>query len=73
MSSGGEAGAYAHCGLGTSPRGRCHPSCMPQVASPQEGYAAIQMRYSTQGVPGSRSRDGAGPDVLSHPQQSHLE
>ena len=46
MSSGGKAGAYAHCGLGTSPRGGCHPSCMPQVALPQEGYAAIQTRYS---------------------------
>ena len=41
MSSGDEAGAYAHGGLGTSPRGGCHPSYMPQVASPQEGYATI--------------------------------
>ena len=73
MSLGGEAGAYAHCGLGTSPRGGCCPSCMPQVASPQEGYAATQMRYSPQRVPGSRSRDGAGQDVLPHLQQSHLE
>ena len=73
MSSSSEAGAYARCGLGTSPRGRCHPSCMPQVASPQEGYAAIQTRYSPQGVPGSRSGDRAGQDVLPHPQQSHLE
>ena len=31
------------------------------------------MRYSPQGVPGSRSRDGAGQDVLPHPQQSRLE
>ena len=73
MSSGGEAGAYAYCGLGASPRGGCRPSCMPQVASPQEGYAATQMRCSPQGVPGSRSRDGTGQDVLSHPQRSRLE
>ena len=42
VSSGSEAGAYiARCGLGTSPRGGCCPSCMLQVASPKEGYAAI--------------------------------
>ena len=73
MSSGGKAGAYTYCGLGASPRGGCHPSCMPQMASPQEGYAAIKTRYSPQGVPGSRSRDGTGQDVLPHPQQPHLE
>ena len=55
MSSGGEAGAYACCGLGTSPEGRCCPSWMLQVASPQEGHAAIRARYSPQGVPGSGS------------------
>ena len=55
MSSVSKAGAYAGCGLGTIPRGGCHPSCMPQVASPQEGYATIYMRYSPQGVPGGRS------------------
>ena len=73
MSSGSKAGAYARCGLGTSPRDRCCPSCMLQVALPQEGHAAIQMRYSPQGVPVSRSQDRAGQDVLPHPQQSHLE
>ena len=72
-SSGGEAGTYAHCGLVTSPRGRCRPSWMLQVALSQEGHAAIQVRYSPQGVPGSRSRDGAGQGVLLHPQQSHPE
>ena len=71
MSSGGEAGAYGHCGLGTSPGGGCHPSWMPQVASPQEGHAAIQARYSPQAVPGSRSRDGTGQDVFPYSQQSH--
>ena len=73
MGSGGEAGAYARCGLGTSPRGRCRPCCMLQVASPQEGYATTQMRHSPQGVPRSRSQDGAGQDVLPHMQQPHLE
>ena len=29
--------------------------------------------YSPQGVPGSRSRDGVGQDILPHPQQSCLE
>ena len=70
MSSGGEAGAYAHCGLGTSPGSECCPSWMPQVASPQEGHATIQARYSPQGVPGSGSQDGTGQDVLLHLQQS---
>ena len=70
MSSGGEAGAYARGGLGTSPGGRCHPGWMLQVALPQEGHAAIQVRYSPQGVPGSRSRDGTGHDVFPYSQQS---
>ena len=73
MSSGGKAEAYARCVLGTSPRGRCRPSCVLQVALPQEGYATTQTRYPPQGVPGSRSRDAAGQDVLLHPQQSRLE
>ena len=70
MSSGGEAGAYACCGLETGPGGRCCPSRMPQVTLPQEGHATTQVRYSPQGVPGSRSRDGTGQDVLPHSQQS---
>ena len=73
MSSGSEAGAYACCGLGTSPGGRCQPSWMLQVASSQEGHATIQVRYSPQGVPGSGSRDGTGQNVLPHLQQSYPE
>ena len=73
MGSASEAGAYACCGLGTSPGGRCCPSWMPQVALPQEGHASIQARYSPQGVPWSRSQDRTGQDVLPHLQQSHPE
>ena len=54
-SSGGEAGAYACCRLGTGPGGRCCPSQMLQVASPQEGYATTQVRCPSQGVPWSGS------------------
>ena len=46
---------------------------MLQVALPQEEHAAIQVSYSPQGVPGSRNRDGAGQDVLPHPQQPRPE
>ena len=46
---------------------------MLQVALPQEGHDATQVRYSPQGVPGSRSLDGTGQDVLPHTQQSHPE
>ena len=73
MSSGSEAGAYAHCGLGTGPGGGCCPSQMPQVALPQEGYAITQVRYSPQGVPWSGSRDRTGQDVLPYSQQSRPE
>ena len=72
-SSGSEAGAYAHCGLGTGPGGGCCPSQMLQVALPQEGHAATQVRYPPQGVPWSGSRDGTGQDVLLYLQQSHPE
>ena len=48
-------------------------SQMPQVALPQEGHATIKARYSPQGVPGSRSQDGTGQDVLPYSQQSHPE
>ena len=39
----------------------------------QEGYATIETGYYPQGVPGSRSRDRTGQDVLLHLQQSSLE
>ena len=72
-SSGDEAGAYAHCGLGKGPGGRCCPRRVPQVALPQKGHAATQARCPPQGVPWSGSRDGTGQDVLPYSQQSHPE
>ena len=72
-SSGDEAGAYAHSGLGTGPGGRCCPSRVLQVAPSQEGHAATQVRHPPQGVPWSRSQDRAGQDVLPYSQQSHPE
>ena len=69
-SSGGEAGAYAHSGLGTGPGGGCCPSRVLQVALSQEGPAATQARYPPQGVPCSGSQDGTGQDVLLYLQQS---
>ena len=59
-SSGGEARAYAHSGLGTGPGGGCCPSQMPQVASPQEGHATTQAGYPPQGVPWGKAETEQG-------------